>query len=212
METDYAAWLKRRGALGPGAVPERIFFAGWSYGQRATAGNAAPTDRNAALEEAAKACEEFDMHGMALDIRELKAATPAATAAPGDLPEPIWNPLDTPEFREALGAYAKAHEKVSLVRPESIALYDATRKALTDFIEAWGIKEGARIASNAGAAIPEGFAIVPVEPTEDMVEAGLEQYWCDPDRNDEGRIADAYRSMLDAAPSNPPAGAKEQAK
>jgi hypothetical protein len=41
---DYAKWIEGRGALGPGAVPERVFFAGWFAGNRAAM--AAPAQRN----------------------------------------------------------------------------------------------------------------------------------------------------------------------
>jgi hypothetical protein len=34
-EKDFSDWMERRGALGAGAVPERIFFAGHSAGRRA---------------------------------------------------------------------------------------------------------------------------------------------------------------------------------
>lgn len=35
-EEDFKDWMRRRGPLGAGAVPERIFFAGHSYGSRST--------------------------------------------------------------------------------------------------------------------------------------------------------------------------------
>lgn len=34
-EKDFSDWMERRGALGAGAVPERIFFAGHAAGRRA---------------------------------------------------------------------------------------------------------------------------------------------------------------------------------
>lgn len=64
----------------------------------------------------------------------------------------------------------------------------------------WSVWQIAQ-ARAAAPALPQGFVLVPTEPTDDMVEYGRGQYAADPDRNDFGRFADIYRAMIAIAPS-----------
>lgn len=48
--------------------------------------------------------------------------------------------------------------------------------------------------------IPEGWKLVPVEPTEEMIVAFVEQWYCHRQSIDDPQMDDAYQAMLAAAP------------
>jgi hypothetical protein len=116
-----------------------------------------------------------------MDSSSASDVIPAATAAPGDLPPLPWG--------DDFEAWLEPRRQ-------------------KDVAEAFREYGRACIASNAGAAIPESFALVPVEPTPAMMDAA------EACSNDWPRTTwtAAWAAMLAAAPSNPPAGAKEQTK
>ncbi len=101
--------------------------------------------------------------------------------------------IDTPEFVELLvKVWNGAHPSRGL---KSVA-------ALIAHIDQ---HVASQVRAARDAAIPAGWKLVPENPTEDMVDAGLDQYCCDPDRNEEGRIGDVYRTMLEYVPAPAPA-------
>ena len=51
------------------------------------------------------------------------------------------------------------------------------------------------------AAVPDGYALVPVKPTIEMVEAGYEAGLGQPDRSGHARVIEQYDTMLAAAPA-----------
>lgn len=118
-------------------------------------------------------------------------ATPAATAAPGDLTERLL----------ALSAEYEAKRQAA-DNPHWERIYLGARDAYSD---------AALLASNAGAAqlVPKGWQLVPKEPTREMIQA------CDVKlipRLALPFFVAAYKTMLDAAPSNnSPVGAQEKA-
>ena len=78
------------------------------------------------------------------------------------------------------------HTEACIYDDDPIIEIDATDEILADIVEAWN-----RRASPASA--PEGWKIVPVEPTGEMVDAGIRSLG----------TADKFRAMLAAAPTPP---------
>lgn len=52
-------------------------------------------------------------------------------------------------------------------------------------------------------SIPEGFKLVPVEPTDDMIVSFAEAWYSKRQAIDDPDMTDAYRDMLAAAPTPP---------
>lgn len=111
---------------------------------------------------------ERAMEGEIADLRAAAAtlltAQPAGQVAATDRRR-IFNPLDTPEFRERLDAYTKAMGKASLFDPASVNASFETRKNLIDFLEVWGAKFAAAERAAAPADLPDDWkaAIAEVE-------------------------------------------------
>lgn len=63
----------------------------------------------------------------------------------------------------------------------------------TDY--AWEAWQAALTQPKAGDVVPDGWKLVPIEPTEKMVGAGIMAY--------QGKCEDSYAAMLDAAPQPP---------
>ena len=78
------------------------------------------------------------------------------------------------------------HTEACIYDDDPIIEIDATDEILADIVEAWN-----RRASPASA--PEGWKIVPVEPTGEMVDAGIRSLG----------TADKFRAMLAASPTTP---------
>jgi hypothetical protein len=83
--------------------------------------------------------------------------------------------IDTPEFSRLLGNLIEV-----VMGTEKEVIYGSCRAALVAHIDAWG----------ARMAVPAGWKLVPIEPTDVMVAHGM----------DPG-CASAYRRMVGAAPS-----------
>jgi hypothetical protein len=57
----------------------------------------------------------------------------------------------------------------------------------------------------AQAGVPEGWQLVPVEPTKEMIEAGdNSRLWVEEDGPDWRNTVSTYKAMLAAAPNHPP--------
>ena len=67
-------------------------------------------------------------------------------------------------------------------------------------------------AAQPAPVVPEGYVLVPIKPTIEMVEAGYEEGIGKPDRSGHARIIEQYDAMLAAAPSQDVAGLVEAAK
>jgi hypothetical protein len=111
--------------------------------------------------------------------------------------------IDTPEFRTLIGDWAENawgncadEEKADSCRAKLIAYIDGRIKASPD-------------AAPAGT-VPEGWRLVPVEPTDDMIVAFAEQWYSKVRCIDDCEMEDCYAALLAATPL--PLPPKEEAK
>ncbi|WMR34749.1 hypothetical protein [Metapseudomonas otitidis] len=65
------------------------------------------------------------------------------------------------------------------------------------------LTEGECHATSPAAGVPEGWKLVPIKPTDDMVVAFAEQWYSKKQVYDDPDMDDAYASMLSAAPTPP---------
>ncbi|MFV3090198.1 hypothetical protein ACNJYG_06850 [Pseudomonas sp. GW6] len=70
-----------------------------------------------------------------------------------------------------------------------------------------GFRNGQKAAQSAG--VPDGWKLVPIKPTIEMVEAGFEEGMGMPDRSAHARVIEQYDAMLAAAPSAPTVKAEQ---
>lgn len=73
--------------------------------------------------------------------------------------------------------------------------------AIPDFIQAPIDRAVERISASLPVGVPDGYAIVPVKPDIEMVEAGYEASLGQPDRSAHARVIEQYDAMLAAAPA-----------
>jgi len=64
-------------------------------------------------------------------------------------------------------------------------------------------------ASVGNMVAPDGYKLVPIEPTEEMFDAGFEQYKRDELNYDKVYVGDIYEAMLSAAPTHAPTEKKD---
>lgn len=196
--------------------------------ERATAGNAAPTLHcafcHSTTRDAQGKCTECGKSKFMTwaEITGQIVASNAATAAPvKPFPAPgEWFPVNVlggPMREYAPGKWENAvwPSDAATAAPGDLPQVPAIGKGgcmvdldgnSTQYYTADQMREYGRacLASNAGAApaIPEGWKLVPVAPTTEMIRRGAQA----------GGIAFyVYEAMLGAAPSNPPVGAERKA-
>lgn len=230
MLDEYRAWLEKRGPLGVGASPERIFFAGYSAGRRAQSaavgaeglpplpkpvGTIYPGNYWTASEQATPpgtaiaaiyTAEQVEqMSSDAWDCGRLHAALEALNdqARAGqemEQPVAVGSIEDYAQFHMLHGAWLSARDYWQDEASTQVA--EAWNKFIA-YIDAWTGRRAPTAPSSATqasaapaerAALPTGWKLVPIEPTEAMVHAGEDV----PAPRPFGKV---YRAMLGAAPA-----------
>lgn len=159
-EKDFSDWMEKRGALGAGAVPERIFFAGHSAGRRAAV--SAATKPTADAETLKRVCD-------LLRIGEL-ARTPGV----------ILTNIENLIRREScLVAVEREFFMAPVERDDDFPDEDPGDECIlnwatapSEYVDQF---RASLLATKPAAApgVPEGFVIVPKLPTEEMIAASM---------------------------------------
>lgn len=137
-------------------------------------------------------------HWSGWSCQALYAAPPAPVSVP-DYPETLPCPVmlepglrfgkgvNTRTMLGALQRHAEYHAELEAMTPEERAEHDAGMKEFAAMLQGG---ENAESTSGNSPVIPDGWVLVPEEPTHEMLEAGDEQFG----------TYDVYRRMIAASP------------
>ncbi len=117
------------------------------------------------------------------------------------------------EVRIAIAAGQRMQDKydalVSMVSGVTGLVPPSGQGQIPDFIQAPIARAAEKISASLPAGVPDGWALVPIKPTIEMVEAGFEEGMGKPDRSAYARVIEQFDAMLAAAPSAPTVKAEQ---